>query len=117
MSTLSRNHGMLSIARRSETVHRFSCDTKTRSWRNCGDERRAVDGEQQTWTRLGDHSRLDRMSLLTNNAGKRVALGEVLRQQHKEHDANQPHILSHISNCDLLQESYTNNDQCTQTLW
>ena len=38
VGTLSRNHGMLSIARRSDTVHRFSCDTKTRSWRNCGDE-------------------------------------------------------------------------------
>jgi hypothetical protein len=69
LGMLSRNHGMLSIARRSDTVHRFSCDTKTRSWRNCGDEWWAVDGEQQTWTRLGasdDHSRLDRMSLLTN---------------------------------------------------
>ncbi len=36
---LSRNYIMPSIARRSDNVHRFSCDTKTRSWRNCGDER------------------------------------------------------------------------------
>ncbi len=44
--------------------------------------------------------------------------GEVLRQQHKEHDADRPNILSHIDNCDLLQESHTdNNDQDTQTLW
>jgi hypothetical protein len=51
-------------------------------------------------------------------AGKRVVPGEVLRQQHKEHDANRPHILSHIGNRDLLQESHTNNnDRCTQTLW
>jgi hypothetical protein len=45
MSTLSRNHG---TACRSGTVPRYSCDAKTRSWRNCGDERWTVDGEQQT---------------------------------------------------------------------
>ncbi len=39
--------------------------------------------------------------------------GEVLRQQHKEHDANRPHIPSHIGNRDLLQELNTNNDQFT----
>ncbi len=62
--------------------------TEMRGW--------SEDGEQQTWTRLGasnDHSRLDWMSLLTNLtvlgiAGKRMIPGEVLRQQHKEHDAN-----------------------------
>jgi hypothetical protein len=48
----------------------------------------------------------------------RVVPGEVLRQQHKEHDAYRPHILSHIGNCDLLQESHIdNNDQDTQALW
>jgi hypothetical protein len=106
---------MLSIARRSDTVYRFSCNT---SWRNCGDERWVVDGEQQTWTRLGasnDHSRLDRMSLLTK-APYLASLGR--RWSHEEycvsstkHDANRPHILSHIGNRDLLQESHTNNDK------
>jgi hypothetical protein len=43
--------------------------------------------------------------------------GEVLRQQHKEHDANRQHILSHIGDSDLLQESQTNNDRCKPTLW
>jgi hypothetical protein len=32
VSTLLRNHIMLSIARRSDTAHHFSCDTKKRSW-------------------------------------------------------------------------------------
>ncbi len=48
------------------------------------------------------------MSLLTNALylaiGKRVVPGEAMRQQYnKEHDANQPQILSHIGNCDLRQ--------------
>jgi hypothetical protein len=63
-----------------------------------------------------DHSRLDRMFLLMNVglgiADKRVVPGELLRQQHKEHDTFRPHILSHIGNCDL-QESHNNNDRCT----
>jgi hypothetical protein len=49
--------------------------------------------------------------------GKMMISGEVLRQQHKEHDANRPQVLSYIGNFDL-QESHTDNDdRCTQILW
>jgi hypothetical protein len=80
-----------------------------------------MDGEQQTWTRLGasnddQNAQSDVLAdecTVLGIAGKRVVPGEVLRQQHKEHDANRPHFLSHIGNRDLLQESHTNNDQYT----
>ena len=97
---------MLSIAHRSDTVHRLSCDTKTRSWRNCRGERWTVNGKQQTWTRLGaSDDRNARSDVLYDEctvfgiAGKRVVPVRVLCQQHKEHDANRPHILRHIGNC------------------
>ncbi len=43
--------------------------------------------------------------------------GEVLRQQHTEHDANRRHVLSHTGKGDRLLESKYDNDQCKQQLW